>query len=263
VAKKLKELKKFVESNSTSFNNHLYSRLSDDVVSFLKELNTKTKAYVFSGIIRNYFLNEETIRDLDLIIEYNENIPIYLESFSFKKNSFGGYKLNFASIQVDLWYINKTWAISDYQKIVNFYIPEYITSTSFFNFSSILFDLQSQQFIINNEFLKFLRDKRIELVFEPNPNVQLCIINSFYYEEKYNLRLGKKLQKYLVRKFKNIDQNFNMVQIKHFGKILYLDNEIKEKINRIESDLLKKSKNSGEKKRKSKKRRGANLTLKL
>jgi len=237
VAKKLNDIKEYIESSNLDFNEHLIKVLNKDVIDFLERLKKLTNVYVFSGVIRNYFLRQSSIRDLDLVVEFNEEARSFIESNEFIKNSFDGYKLDFSDLKIDLWFMEDTWAINTYQKILEFYVPEFITSTAFFNFSCILFDFQSKEFIIRKEFLRFIRDKELELVFEPNPNVKLCIINSLYYSDKYELKIGQKLKEYLIRKLNIVDPHFQKIQLKHFGEIFYSDNVVIERINSLKLEM--------------------------
>lgn len=57
-------------------------------------ISSKTNIYVFSGIIRNYFLDIPSYRDLDFVIEDNTKVDIFKEAtdlgFKVGVNSYNG-----------------------------------------------------------------------------------------------------------------------------------------------------------------------------
>lgn len=188
--------------------------------------------YVFSGVIRNYFLNRHELRDIDFVVEDFSKIREFVEDYEFRENSFGGYKIKIGDIDVDLWETKNTWAFK-YQNEIDYKLFRAIPNTSFFNFSSVIYHLNRKEFILNEDFLKFLSKKELEISFYPNPNHQLCLINTLYYSEKYRLTIGIKLKSFLKKQSAKIDSNYAEVQIKHFGKIIYTRDELIYKINLV------------------------------
>jgi hypothetical protein len=231
VGKRLAEIRKEVDDSGMSFVSYMKRNLEDDVYEFLLKLARNTPVYVFSGIIRNFFLNNNEVRDLDLVIEDNVNIVELFHDFEIKRNSFGGYKIVVGNTNVDLWHLENTWAIN-YQLMLPYELYRYIPSTAFFNFSAVIFNFNERKFLCNNPFLSFLNTKKINYVYKPNANYALCVVNSLYYVDKYNLGIEDKLVRYLkeLRK-KNLD--YSEIQIKHFGKIIYSDELIKARIDKL------------------------------
>ncbi len=223
MAKKLSNIEEEIHSKALQFDKYFYSNISNNVKKFIEILNVKTKVFLFSGIIRDYFIkNEKDIfRDIDIIIEDDIPIELLFENINYTKNSFGGYKISIDSTNIDLWVIRKTWALNNGQLKMEFVHINELPRTTFFNFSSIIYSLQDKKFIIGKDFLRFLRDKEIEIVYDRNPYPELCIVNSFYYREKFNLPLAKKLKKYLIDNFENNIDKLEEIQIKHFNQIIY------------------------------------------
>lgn len=236
MARKLDDIKKYIEGKNIQFNDSFYNLIDGNIKSFINELCSITNVYVFSGIIRDFFLNNDNIpvaRDIDLIIEDDLNMEDTFNELIFSRNSFGGYKIKFDSVVVDLWVIKNTWALNQGQLKFEFDYLNSLPYTTFFNFSSILYSLNEKKFIIGKDFLRFLRDKKIELVLDKNPYPKLCIINSFYYSDKLELTFGKKLKSYLVENYMNINTGFNEIQLKHFNKVIYTEEDIKNRIKNI------------------------------
>lgn len=237
MAKKLSEIESIIKSKENHFFNFLEEILDKDVFNFIESLSMNTNVYLFSGIIRNYFLNNLVIRDVDIVIESDEEIQLLLDKYEYRRNSFGGYKIIINNMVIDVWRIDRTWAINNHQTILNFDLDKYIPHTAFFNFSAIIYSINRKKFIYTIHFLRFLRDKKMDIVYVPNANYHLCVVNCFYYSDKYNLKISKKLGETIIKIFLRIDKNYNEVQEKHFGEILYNNVEIEDKINDIVENL--------------------------
>jgi hypothetical protein len=234
VAKKLSDISKSVEAASSNFVSYLKNNITKEVFDIIANLSNETEVYIFSGVIRNFFLKKNDIRDIDLILSSEIDVESTFRGFEIRRNSYGGYKLLGNNTTIDLWYLKSTWALQ-FQPTLHFEIEKYIPYTAFFNFSSVIFSLNDQKFYATKHFLKFLRDKKIDVVYKPSANYRLCIINTFYYSDKYNLKIADNLKKHILLLAKSVDNDFESPQIKHFGKIIYSSIEI---INRI-SNLKK------------------------
>lgn len=203
-----------------------------EVISFLNELTKLCNVYIFSGVIRDYFLNAISNRDIDIVLDGSATLDEFLTNFTWSKNSFGGFKIKINEVNVDMWQVKDTWALS-YQKAIDYDLPKFIPNTAFFNFSSIVYHYNTNKFHHTTYFAKFLRDKVIDITYYPNANVPLCIVNSFYYSDKLGLPLGQKLIDYIKQKFRGDIDDYSKVQIKHFGKILFSNEELSNRINAL------------------------------
>lgn len=229
MAKKLSDIRHKVKENESSFNQYLYSIVPKEAIEFMENAANVTDLYIFSGVIRNFFLGIDEARDLDFVVEDVSKITRIINKYQFRKNSFGGYKIVINDLNIDLWEVKDTWAF-EYQNQINYQLYKAIPNTSFFNFSSIIYHFNKKKFIFNDDFLRFLRDKCLDISYSPNPNYELCLINTLYYSEKYELRVSSKLKKFIKDYYYQIDSNFPDIQRKHFGKVLFSTEEIKNKI---------------------------------
>jgi hypothetical protein len=238
VAKKLIDIQRTVLESSDDFYDHLKKTLSNRVWEFLDILTSKTNVYLFSGVIRNYFINRkyDSLRDIDFIIGDDLNIASLFPNLTIKKNSFGGYKIFIGELTIDLWIIKNTWGLNYGQLKLEFDQLDHLPNTTFFSFSSIIYSLNEKKFIIGKPFLRFLRDKKLDVVLETNPYPALCVVNSFYYSEKYNLKFSEKLKHYITKNYSNSVDEFDTAQLKHFGKIVYMKNDLLNKINVLMSN---------------------------
>jgi len=235
VAKKLIDIEKDIHKKSLSFNDYFYANISVDVISFIDTLLKQTEVFIFSGIIRDYFVNSESkkFRDIDIIIEENLRIEEMFVNINYQKNSFGGYKIQIDNFTIDLWVIKKTWALNNGQLKFEFDFINQLPKTTFFNFSSVLYSLNDKKFIIGVDFLRFIRDKKIEIVSDKNPLPELCIVNSFYYQDKLKLKLGDKLKNYIKNNFHSQLDRLESVQLKHFKEIKYTSDTLKSRYDKL------------------------------
>lgn len=223
----------YIQEHSENFNCYLNELFPTLVWDLVNKLLPKTNVYLFSGIIRDYFLEaEHSFRDIDFVIEDDLEIESLFSDLPIRKNTFGGYKIMIDSITIDLWSIKNTWGIK-----INPFLPfaEFsdileLPRTTFFNSSSILFSLNDKEFIVGKPFLDFLEKKELDIVLEKNPEPALCVINSLYYKEKYQLKLSKKLKKYILKNRDKYVSEFDNIQEKHFKEIIYTTEDIVAKL---------------------------------
>lgn len=232
MARKLTDIAQYIHRSEDRFFQYLQQNLSEEAKVFLDHLAQDQAIYIFSGIIRDFFLRrKEKTRDLDIIIEGDEKaIEKVLKSYEFRQNSFGGYKVRVGESDIDLWHIKKTWALTHGQTVMDFDLHTYIPNTAFFNFSSIIFDFQCKKFHFSIHFQRFLRDRHIDVVYLPNPNQALCVVNTIYYSEKYNLRISPRLQTFIQKIYPQYIGQYEAVQQKHFGAVLYDEEKISTKL---------------------------------
>lgn len=206
---------------------------NDSKKKFLRYLINDYDCYIFGGIIVDYIRRKPNHRDVDIVVyNFDDELVRFIESFKGVKNSFGGYKIDIDSLIIDIWPLEKTWAFKR-NNTLDFFLPMLLPSTSFFNATSIIFSLTEKKFSWTEGFIKYLADKKIDIVFEENPYPELCIIKTIDYI-KDNCEISSSLQKY-IRQF--FDVKFDLlesIQIKHYGYIKYPLNEIKDILHSIE-----------------------------
>ena len=245
MARKLSNIEQEVISAEHAFYDYLKHTLSNEMWYFLNKMISQTEIFLFSGVIRNYFINRrnDELRDIDFIISDDINVEILFPRMDIRKNSFGGYKLNIGGLTVDLWVIKNTWALNYGQLKLPFSQLEALPNTTFFNFSSIIFSINKKEFIVGKPFLRFLRDKKIDVVFEKNPYPALCIVNTFYYSDKFSINITDRLKSYILSNYEYYKADLDKVQIKHFGKILYSKDELYSRITNLRQDAAPESNN--------------------
>lgn len=188
----------------------------------LNEIAKERNVFIFSGIIRDFLTGEfDGVRDLDFVIDkapsHNHKVIDYLRNAEdFRKNNFGGMKIHHKNMIVDIWYLSDTWGIKEENFSAT---PESLIRTAFFNFSSIVYDFNNEKFIYDEPFLRFLTTRTMDIVYEKNPNVPLCLINIYYYQKIHQYTLSSKLVEWVYKKYKP-DMDLITIQYQHFGKLI-------------------------------------------
>lgn len=230
MGKKSSDIRQIIDTSGPRFYKYLHDLIQDDIIDKLDSLSLKTDVYLFSGIIRNYFLKIYLKRDIDIVIGQEIDIGEEFKGLPINLNSFGGYKINYPSGPLDLWFIKDTWAFQHYQKTLDFQLEKAIPNTAFFNFSAIIFSFNKQQFYYSNHFVKFLKDKKLDYVYGYNANYPLCVVNTFYYADKYSLKISERLMNYIRNIHVSNKYDYDEIQMKHFGYIMYSDTEINKRL---------------------------------
>ena len=211
-----------IDSQADLFYHYLnYQVLDGESRDLLRIISNQTKVYIFSGIIRNFLTNHtHNIRDIDIVVQDFDNIKLkfkYWRKLFVERNSFGGYKITFNNLKIDVWSIKQTWGIR--KKGVDA-IPEELIKTAFFNFSGIVYDYNKRVFIYGSPFIEFYHTRIMDVVFWLNPNPTLCVLNTIYYATKYGYPLKYNLCVWLANHYSS-DMDFDSVSIHHFGHILF------------------------------------------
>ena len=200
--------------------------LNEKSKELIREVSSVNDVLIFSGVIRDYWLKRnKPARDLDFVIDEGEEGDIFVghcfESRNAKINSFGGYKLLLDNLFVDVWTLKDTWGIVHEKKDPN--VIE-LVSSAFFNFSAIAYSIKQHRFVIHKAFRDFLDTKEIDVLYDKNPNIPLCIVNSFYYSKELNLSLSPRLKQWIQNNYQP-DYDYSGEQERHWGEIKY-SNEV-------------------------------------
>lgn len=239
--------KDIINTQANTFNDYLadrFPKFAKQIINVL--LEEKNDVFLFSGVIRDYFLYKDTksnfnVRDIDIVVsDIDKFHSTFKNIVKYNKNSFGGLKLYFNDINIDVWQANSTWGLNRVlQKDKNSSnIINILPKTVFFNCSSILFDFQNKKFIENddNSFQFFIKNRVLDIVLEDNPLPELCVLNTIYYTKKYDLKISSKLECYVKDKFSKIEMDrFIKIQIKHFNKLIFEKNELENEVRKLSS----------------------------
>lgn len=223
------------------FLEYLREKIGVKPFQFLMDLSSISEVLIFSGVLRNYFINYNgPVRDFDIVVRGNEfSIERFLANLEYTKNSFGGYKILVDSLTIDIWHIEKTWAYTNKKVDLQLFNDYNLPNTAFFNFSSVVFDFNNLKFIYSSSFEHFLETMEIDLVLEENPMPHLCIVNTIYYMRKFHLNISKRLKNYIVQHFNQYtEEDYCDIQIKHFKEVKFSYPYLKEYCKIFKKDVF-------------------------
>lgn len=221
-----------IDKNNKKFYNYLRNKVLGTYSSYLDDIAKKTEVYVFSGIIRDFFVQNDRFkkRDLDLVvIDYPEG---FLDSFksdvhfiSVSFNKFGGIKLVMEDLIIDIWRLRDTWGIKKMKLDTKDALS--LIKTTFFNFSSIVFDYNEKKFLHDKKFDEFLENRTMDVVFSRNLDDTCCIVSTLHYKKEFDFGVSDRLARWLRDKY-NPKMDFDGVQIRRFGEVEFSPEEIRE-----------------------------------
>lgn len=187
------------------------------VIRLLEEGNL----LMFGGAVRNYFENGFSTppRDFDIVVcTKNEVLDRYFYNIPYRRNRYGGYKIEHYSVGFDIWSLNSTWAFKN--QIVTNPKVENLTKTVFLNYDSIVYNLSTGE-LYDEDYRKAKEDRKLDIILQDNPFPELNVLRTFVFRTKYNMNYSDKLRSYLIawREMHNsnaIDILKN-IQLKHYG----------------------------------------------
>jgi len=208
------------------FGEYIYSELffTSEQRRFINLLLSSGDAYIFGGVIRDFFLEKSgTVehRDIDIVVKkFGSDLERYIKERMVRKTRFGGYKFWLGEKEIDIWELKKTWAIHHKPKF-ELMLDELLPATSFFNITAIVFLMAENKFLYNKKFEQGIKSRVLDIVYEPNPFPELCIVKTIEYVQKYGLRVSKGLRKYILRHFGRTNKKLISIQLSHYGLIKY------------------------------------------
>lgn len=226
-----------IDAQAPSFEYFLKTQIFDDRIwDIIQEIATESEIYVFSGIIRDFLTGDYSgARDVDFVLtedRYFRKLIYRLKKkniINVNYNQFGGIKIILKKIHIDIWRLQNTWGIKNEGKEAT---VDALIDSAFFNFQAIVYSLREHKFIYHTDFCGFLKTKVMDVVYQKNPNIELCIVNVCHYWTLYGYNISKKLARWLKLHYTE-KMDFAHVQQKHFGKILYPQEYIKTFINNL------------------------------
>lgn len=225
--------KKTIEYKAKYFWQYLEDISQKEIINFIENLSEFSHVFIFSGVIRNFFLNiDENARDIDIVYQGNDDkLRQFLKGYKHSVNSFNGYKIYISNYSIDLWKIDSTWAIENRKLNIELFNQYVLPESAFFNFSSIVYDIYNKKFIYSEKFIEFINSRTLDLVLWDNPLPQLCIVNTLYYKEKFDLKISESLKEFCSFYFEKFnDKDFNAIQLKHFKEVKFSYSYIKKHI---------------------------------
>lgn len=149
-------------------------------LDFIVDALPDGEVYLFGGVIRDMALLGRSgfNSDVDLVVDGDwENFLSYLEALGAKKNKFGGYRFIVAGWPVDIWNARETWAIR--QGLVSYKGISSLTQTTVLNWDAILMNWRTRSFVCQENYLKDINQRALDIVLEENPNPLGMVVRVF------------------------------------------------------------------------------------
>jgi hypothetical protein len=205
--KPVENISKFKRDVIRAFEN--ISRENPSLYKFLYEACYSQRVFIIGGFLRSV-VNHQQPRDLDVMMNVsNELLEHYISSkhVVFCKNKFGGFKINFGKITVDIWTSDTNWAFAS--KVVS--IGEHdilsrVAQGAFYNYDSLVFDLQSERVNVasyNNCVVSNILDiiRKDPVYSEKNPGKMENVLRAFNIRNKVGLQFSEQLCRYIHDQF--------------------------------------------------------------
>ena len=152
----------------------LRERGRDRALSNLLGRLMSCQVYLFGGILRDialYGISRLEEADIDLVcVDSRDSLDSAVEEgdFQFRKNKFGGFRIETDRWFVDIWNAEDTWAFRrggrQYDGV------ESLLDTTITNWESILFRLEGGRLIHGENYFRDLNERYLDVVFDRNPN---------------------------------------------------------------------------------------------
>lgn len=170
---------------------------NDGFKNFYETILNMGEVFLVGGAVRDFALRRNP-KDLDLIIDCkNADLLKIIDSYVYRKNRFGGFKLAINDIEIDIWIIANHWAFKEELYECSF---ENISKGAFFNFDAITLSLKSYK-LDADTFIEAYNNKYLDInlnEFEAklNPTPEKNINKAYKLKESMDFELSERLKGY-------------------------------------------------------------------
>ncbi|MGD6818305.1 hypothetical protein ACQCVE_14690 [Metabacillus sp. 113a] len=209
-----------------------------NTLSFIEELTNVGDLLFFGGSIRDICFFQENPpmpRDFDIAINFKNRhlFDSIIKKYSYKKNRFGGYKINISNVEFDIWDLENTWAF----KYTNLSpSEENLAKSVYLNIDGIVYNF-NKAWVYDEDFRTSVRDCKLDITLEENPQVELNLLRAIVFKEKYKLKFSSRLKKvyknYLNDKSDRLVDSLYELQLSHYKANYLSKEEIRYELNYI------------------------------
>ena len=103
----------WIEAQSQAFKDaFVRNYVKSGIIADLDEMaKSRQKVYIFSGVIRDFFLNVDDVsRDVDIVLSGKSIDNVFVDGLKVI-NQFGGAKVQKNGLTIDVWCLPATWGI--------------------------------------------------------------------------------------------------------------------------------------------------------
>ena len=220
---------------------HLKHRLIADQL-FMKLYNIG-ELYLIGGVLREFLETDDikNVRDIDVVISTKE-IDKFQEictKYHTEKNSFGGYKIHYDNIAIDVWNIENTWAYRE--NVIKCTEECYLKNlpyTVFYNLDSLIYNVKND--IWYDDLYKEAKESNVlDIVLEENPYIDLNILRGMIFQNKYHMKYSERLKKLIRERCQNEKEYAKIlysIELKRYKKEILSLKDIEEQLDQILSE---------------------------
>ena len=183
---------------------HLLQNVSEEDFSlfdlFKSNEDLLGEIYLFGGVIRDCALygNISSESDFDFVVSASsEDIEKFLQYFDYKKNKFDGYRFFFGGRQVDIWALDKTWALKRRRYLGN--VPSSLLKTTFFTVDAAIYRLNDGMLFLSKNFVNSIAEGVVRINLEENPFPKFAALRANKLNKEKGLDIDKKLFDYIKK----------------------------------------------------------------
>lgn len=195
--------------------------------SFIEFVQQSGDVLFFGGVLRSILNKKSIIRDFDIIVDSKDKNTILdainLFSLSYVKNKFGGYKIDFGNIKMDIWYLEETWAFKNGLVECS---TKNLTKSVFLNIDGIVFNYTKNE-LFDDEYQKACKLKMIDVVLMQNPDIHLNLLRALIIRNDYEFQFSKKIEMIYLDLFRN-EKSLFIENIKNRQETRYKGQKIHE-----------------------------------
>ncbi|HWA20107.1 MAG TPA: hypothetical protein VG757_14045 [Devosia sp.] len=157
---------------------------------------------VIGGLVRDLLLlsnNEKFSSDIDFVVhpESVDEFERSMEGTGASRNRFGGYSLDLHRWKVEVWPLQRTWAVVAGHIEASTLAD--LTRATFFNWDAILYNLSTRELIASDLYFESVRCRHLEANLIENPNPLGNAVRALRYAYRWNANLGPKLADHVAR----------------------------------------------------------------
>lgn len=180
---------------------------STEAAAVVRRLATAGEAAILGGMIRDIALHGSRgfSSDLDLVVDHlsRKELERLIQGINHRRNRFGGYRLDTGRWRLDVWLLPHTWAV--YEGLVKAENLSDLVHTTFFNWDSAVFVINSCHLSLSKDYLPNIHGKYLDLILEKNPNDLGAVVRTLRFLRREQPVLAPKLSSYLARNLQRFD----------------------------------------------------------
>ena len=227
---------------------YLLIRQYEVLYRLIYKMEQSNNLYLLGGAVRNYIENQYTFdpqrlpRDFDFVVEHKKgkNLDDIMQSLGVnipvRYNGFGGYKLAFDDIHIDIWKMEDTWAFThtSLKKC-----KDNLVKSVFLNIDGIVYDFHKNSYY-TDLYDSAIRNRKIGIVLKNNPKVHLNLLRALIFSDEYNMEISNQI-KSMIQSLNQGQRDFIEslydLQVNRYKKRMIPLAELKSTINDIEENI--------------------------